>query len=188
MPDRDHDPYATLSALFNDIWTRIGRGVADRRAPARHPILATSGVRGGGEARVVVLRAASRAAGTIEVHTDAASAKVAELQADPRATLLIWDEGARLQIRLRLNMSMRPGTEAEWAWVPDPSRRAYGGTPPPGAALMAPDHHDPTPSMARFMIVEGEVLEIDALFLGAARHKRALFRRETAWEGEWIAP
>ena len=59
----------TLDDTLNDVWQRLGRGVADRKAPARHPVLATVG-KNGGEARMVVLRGADRATGCLEVHTD----------------------------------------------------------------------------------------------------------------------
>ena len=42
-------------------WRHLTRGVADARAPARTPVLATVSSEGLPEARMVVLRAASRA-------------------------------------------------------------------------------------------------------------------------------
>ena len=102
-------PAPALSELRDRAWQKIARGVADRRAPARHPVLATVGREGGGEARIVVLRGADRQAATLVLHTDGASAKVGEVRAEPRATLLVWDPGARLQIRMRATIAARPG-------------------------------------------------------------------------------
>lgn len=173
----------TLDETLNDVWQRLGRGVADRHAPARHPVLATIGA-DGGEARVVVLRGVDRAAGTLEIHTDAASSKVAELRANPNATLLIWDQKARLQIRLRVAASITEGDPKAWARVPDTARGVYGGTPPPGEPIATPEAHAPNPTPARFAVLTCRIHEIETLTL-AEPHRRARFRDAKA---QWIAP
>lgn len=185
-PDGDD----SLAALHDDIWQRLGRGVADRRAPARHPVLASAGRGGGAEARVVVLRGAARSRAELEIHTDTLSAKVAELTADPRASLVIWDPRARLQMRLRAQVAIAtgPAVADRWARVPGGSRRAYGGLPAPATPIDSPTQHDPAPSEARFAVLTCALHEIDALHLGDTRHRRALFRRADGWTGQWIAP
>ena len=50
----------SLAATLDRAWAMLAAGVADRTAPARHPVLATVGRGGGAEARVVVLRGADR--------------------------------------------------------------------------------------------------------------------------------
>jgi hypothetical protein len=135
-----------------------------------------------------VLRSADRGAASLGLHTDGASGKVAELAADPRATLHVWDPRGRLQLRLRCVVSVRPGTDAEWGRVPDPSRRAYGGTPPPGRPIPAPDAYDPRIERDRFTVLDARIEEIDILHLGEERHLRALFRRHDGWRGGWLAP
>ncbi|MEM9248488.1 MAG: pyridoxamine 5'-phosphate oxidase [Pseudomonadota bacterium] len=198
MTETDH--CARLADLYEDVWQRLGRGVADRRAPARHPVLATVGEarpggtrdpdQGGfaGEARIVVLREADKALGRLTIHTDEASGKVAEIRALPWATLLVWDVRARVQIRLRCRIGIRSGTQAEWARVPDPSRRAYGGAPPPGTPISAPDEYVPDADPARFTVLEADIAEIELLHLGQEQHLRAVFRRTDGWRGAWLAP
>ena len=173
----------TLDDTLNDVWQRLGRGVADRKAPARHPVLATVG-KTGGEARMVVLRGADRATGCLEVHTDAASSKVTELRANPNATLLVWDQKARLQIRLRVKVSISEGDTDTWARVPDTARGVYGGTPPPGAPINAPSDHRPNPIPARFAVLTCRIVEIETLTLDTP-HRRA---RNCAGSAQWIAP
>jgi pyridoxine/pyridoxamine 5'-phosphate oxidase len=174
--------------LLEAAWQRLGRGVADRRAAARHPVLATQGRDGGGEARVVVLRAARRAEGRLEVHTDAASTKVAELAAEPRATLLVWDARAQLQLRLRARVTAEPGPAAAWARMPQSARLAYGGSPPPGAEIPAPEAYAPAAEPDRFTCLACHLTEIEVLELGRDRHRRAVFRRDADWAGRWLAP
>mgnify|MGYP001297562705 CR=1 FL=1 len=77
--------FESLDGIFAQLWTGLEQGVADRNAPARHPTIATVSVDGWPETRMVVLRAATRETGGLEVHTDITSAKVASLRAQPRA-------------------------------------------------------------------------------------------------------
>ncbi len=181
-------PDPELAALLEDIWQRLGRGVADRRAAARHPVFATQAGSGGGEARVVVLRGVDRGDATLEVHTDARSGKVADLACVPRATLLVWDARARLQMRLRAEVTVTRGDAARWARVPGPARRAYGGAPAPGTPIPAPDAYTPAPDPAQFAVLACRLEEIDALRLDDAGHRRALFLRAEGWRGQWLVP
>ena len=117
-------------AAFLDLgWQRLTRGVADRRAAARHPAFATVSPDGLPEARTVVLRGASRSDGTVEVHTDGGSDKIASLKANPHAQLMIWDEKPKLQIRLSTRVTIRhlpsrlappQATPAHWPNAPPP--------------------------------------------------------------------
>ncbi len=80
----DPHPWACdLSQLYAEVWARLTRGVHDRHAPARHPTLATVTPEGRPQARTVVLRAAEKAAGTLDIHTDLRSAKVGDLRVTP---------------------------------------------------------------------------------------------------------
>ncbi|MEM9709702.1 MAG: pyridoxamine 5'-phosphate oxidase family protein [Pseudomonadota bacterium] len=174
------EPFDDLEATLEQVWQRLGRGVADPKAAARHPVLATVGA-AGAEARVVVLRAVDRAAGQLTVYTDAQSSKVTELQAEPRASLLVWDQKARFQIRLRVRFEI--GTAPEiWERLSDGARSLYGGAPPPGAEIAWPSDHVPGAEAQRFAVLTGEILEIETLHLGRDSHRRALFREgRSAW-------
>ena len=103
------DWFETLEGLNSRLWQCLGRGVADRHHPARHPTLATIGPDGWPEARTVVLRGADPIAGTLTVHTDLHSAKVASLTAMPRAAFHVWIEKDRLQLRLACSVTLRHG-------------------------------------------------------------------------------
>ena len=175
-----------LAATLSEAWAMLEAGLADRAAPARHIVLATSGP-GGPEARLLVLRGADRGAGTLTLWTDAATAKATELAADPRAALLVWEPEARLQIRLRARVALRSGTPAEWDALPAAARALYGGTPAPGMPVAAPDAHRATPDAARFTVLTATVLEVETLRL-AEPHERAIFRRSDGFAGTWLAP
>lgn len=176
-----------LADLLDVAWQRLGRGAADRRSDARTPVLATTGLDGRPQARVLVLRRVDRTAGEVELHTDTASPKVAELRADPRAALTVWDGKADLQIRLALTVTILAGDAVadRWQRVPPGSRLQYGG-PRPGAPVTDPIARD-LPDPARFAVLLGRIDEIDLLHLGD-RHLRALYRRADGFTGQWLAP
>lgn len=177
-----------LTAMLDDAWARIEAGTATADAPMRTCVLATVGQSGGARARTVVLRRADRPAATLEIHTDTASDKVAEIAAEPRGTVLFWDAGDMVQIRAEVRLSCRDGRPEEWDRIPSGSRRAYGGTPPPGAPLTAPEAHDPTPDPARFAVLTARIDRLEILHLGSAPHKRAVFDATNGFAGRWIAP
>jgi len=187
-----HDPHvwaASLEGLFAQVWQRLVRGVADRRAPARHPTFATVSPNGWPEARTVVLRAADKAAAMLDIHTDLHSAKVASLSANTRAALHIWEASAHLQIRLAVSVTILSGdaVAAMWAKVPDPSRQSYGTRPPPGTPIADALAYDKPADPASFAVLRCAVLAMDVVHLGP-QHRRAAFGRADGWAGQWLAP
>ena len=186
----DPHPWATtLEGLHDQAWQRLIRGVADRRAPARHPTFATLSPDGWPEARTVVLRAADRATAMIEVHTDIHSAKVAALQATPRAALHVWEAGAHLQIRLTTTVTILSGVDVAEAWarVPDPSRQSYGTQPPPGQPIPTALAYAKPGDPQSFAVLRCAVQAMDLVHLGP-QHRRARFARADGWAGQWLAP
>jgi hypothetical protein len=175
-----------LAATLAAAWDILDAGTRDRAAAARHIVLATTGAHGP-EARLLVLRASDRAAATLTLWTDAATAKASELAADPRAALLVWDPETRLQIRLRAQVTLRSGTPAEWTALPDPARALYGGAPAPGHPIPSPAARAVTPDPARFTVLTATIHEIETLRL-ADPHERARFTRADGFTGLWLAP
>ncbi len=183
------DPGVTLSAWHAAVWAMLVAGVRDAAAPARLPLLATVGPDGWPQARTVVLRAADAVAGVVEVHTDVLSSKVAALRANPRATLHVWDAGARLQVRLRCAVTVLTGAAVhdQWDRVPDLSRIAYGAVPPPGTPVAGPTDYVTLPGPGRFAVLHCQVEVVDVLHLGSP-HRRAGFGRAEGWRGQWLVP
>lgn len=189
MTPDPHSWAADLESLWDQVWLRLIRGVQDRRAPARHPTLATVALDGRPQARSVVLRAADRSQAWVEVHTDLRSAKVAEVRATPFAALHVWDAQAHLQVRLEAGVQVLtgPGVAAIWERVPEPSRLAYGSVPPPGQPIPEALAYAKAPDPAAFAILRLTLHRIEALHLGP-QHRRARFDRARDWAGEWLAP
>ncbi len=186
----DPHPWACdLSQLYAEVWARLTRGVHDRHAPARHPTLATVTPEGRPKARTVVLRAADKSAGTLDIHTDLRSAKVGDLRATPFAALHVWDTSAHLQLRLEARVTILIGKEVAtiWAAVPATSRLSYGSTPAPGQPIAQALDYTKIPDAGSFVVLRLQITAVDALHLGP-NHRRARFDQKNEWAGAWLAP
>ena len=182
------DPFDTLPGTLDAVWETLETGVADSAAPARHPVVASVRRGGGAEARIMVLRGADRSLSRLELQTDAASAKIAEVAEEPRGSLLVWDPAQNLQIRIRVAIRARtgPAAAAEWARVPEGARARYGGTTP-GARIEGPVAAKSGADPARFAVLDLDVREIETLVIGEP-HRRARFASGDGFAGGWIAP
>lgn len=178
-----------LSALLSEVWQHLGRGAADGRHPARYPTLATVSPAGMPEARTVALRAARRSQNRLEAHTDISTPKVASLAHHPWAQFHIWIPRADLQLRVTTRVEIVTGAEvqAQWDAVPAASRVSYGTAPVPGTPIDHVYAYDKPPVRDRFAVLSCDVHEMDVVHLGA-QHRRALFRAEDDWTGQWVAP
>lgn len=181
--------WLSLHTTLDQVWLRLGRGVFDRKADARHPIFATAGA-GGPEARIVVLRQADRALSAVSVFTDMRSAKITDLRYETRASLLVWEQKARLQIRLRVHVEITSGAAVaeQWQRVPEVARKVYGIEPAPGAPIDDPQHLKYLANPEAFAVLVCHIREIETLYLGPDLHRRAKFSADSAWTGRWLAP
>ena len=178
------DEWATLAAVEDRLWARLVRAADDGDDPWRLVALATTG-RGGPQVRTVALRAADRAEGVVEVHTDARAPKVGEVIADPRAQLLFWDEASQEQLRLSVVVAVTRGDPDRWFRIPDSARVNYATEPEPGAVIEAPDIVVRRPAPEKFAALVGSVWAADAVCLATDPHRRAVLRDGT-WR--WAAP
>ncbi len=182
------DWFEGLDTTLGMVWSQIE--AAGTRAPARFAVFASVGRDAGAEARMVVLRGSDRQRAEVCFYTDLLSCKVGDLAQNPAATLLLWLPELEFQIRLRVRAQVQSGAQVAHLWpdIPPASRRAYGGTPPPGTPIDAPADHDPTIDPARLAVVVCGIDQIDTVCLTGPRHHRALFLRADGFGGQWLAP
>lgn len=186
----DPHPWALeLGTLYDHAWQRLVRGVHDRHAPAWHPTLATVSPDGLPKARTVVLRAADKSQGRLEIHTNLHSSKITDLMAKPVAALHVWDHGSCLQIRVEADVEIVSGAAVAdtWARVPDRSRTAYSSSHTPGRPIPSALAYDNDPDQSVFAVLHLNIRALDLLHLGAD-HRRAHFTRESGWAGQWLVP
>lgn len=127
-------------------WLELGHAAQDRAHPWRVMTLATVD-RDRADARSVVIRDVEEAARQLIFYTDARSAKVAQMHAHPRATLVGWWPKPGWQLRLSVTLSVQTSgldVSSRWARV----KLALGPGLP---GRIAPGHAGGTlPARARF--------------------------------------
>ena len=190
-PRREED----LERVRSAVWSLLDAATRGRDHPWRLVVLASTGP-DGADARTVVLRECDAAARVLSVYTDLRSPKVAQLCADPRATLVCWDPGPGWQVRLSVRADViDQGLDVSSRWARLRLTRAaqdyLSPLPPgqrrdaPGCSAAAPAAADaPTPH-AHFGLLRLHVQEIDWLELHPEGHRRARLRSDRA---EWLTP
>ena len=152
--------------------------------------------------RTVVLREVDASQQTLVFFTDARSPKVAQLQAHPQATLMVWSAALAWQLRLKARLVVQTDGAAvtsRWArMASSPAASDYLSARAPGMALPLPlsqtqtqpePHLEPEPDTngpPQFAVVTATVQAIDWLELHADGHRRARF--DTAGHGQWTVP
>lgn len=195
-------PEDSLPDILAHAWALLVRGGADRKSPVHTPVVCSVDEQGLPQARVMVLRKADPAAGTLRFHTDARSPKVAQLDGKPVA-VLAYHPQEQVQLRISGTARIARGDDAEAQWNQSTlfARRCYLAQQPPGTPLPGPasglpawiEGQQPTadqimPARENFAVLWVGVTEIDWLLLANSGHRRALFRAEDGWAGVWAAP
>ncbi len=193
--------YDDLEASLANALGQLSRGVADRRSPFHHPVVATIGADGCPRLRTVILRGFDVPTRTLRFHTDRRSQKVAELTAEPRISWLGYDPGAKIQLRIEGRAVLHTDdalADAAWQAAKLFSRQCYGIAPGPGTplesgsdfALPETTEAGTAPGRAHFAAVVVTMASLEWLYLAAQGHRRARFM----WDAQgtvsssWLAP
>lgn len=181
------DDFHSLTGLLDAMWRRLSRATESAEAPARNLALATSRPISGAAVRLVILRHADRARGTITIHTHARSDKMDEIARDPRAELLLWDPSDMYQARMSGTLRVEPADASLWQDLSGGQRFNYA-EPIPGTPLEDREAFDPTPDPALMARLTLHLDRLDLLHLGDRPHGRAIYTRQDDWRGNWVAP
>lgn len=191
-----------LPEILASGWRLLVRGGADRKSPCHTPVVASVDAAGLPSARVMVLRQADPAAGTLRFHTDARSPKVRELDGRPVA-VLAYHPGENVQLRISGVARIAGGTTADAWWHQSTpfARRCYMAQAAPGSPLPGPASGLPewiegqqptieqiTPARPNFAVLWVDVTGIDWLHLTNSGHRRAVFAAADGWAGAWVVP
>jgi hypothetical protein len=192
--------FDSLDDIRTDCANRLVRAAHDRKNPMHTPVIVTADV----DARVMVLRAFDAARWILRLHTDTRAPKARAIAADPRMAVLLYDKGAKIQIRLRGTGRIEahgPVADAAWAASTNFARRCYLGEGPgavsdtPTSGLPAefegaePDDAQLIPARTNFAVLLIEITAFDWLYLAHTGHQRARFvRAGDEWTGRWVAP
>lgn len=144
------------------------------------------------EGRIVVLREV--ASEKFRIYTDARSPKVEELRKHPNSSLLFWDPGHGLQIRVKGTTSFLSQQETAELFASFPAEQTsdYGSDLPPGTPINPEEtlKKEATSNQHNFCVLEVEAEKMDILQLQNEGHLRLQFKKdlEGSWKGSWVVP
>jgi len=177
----------SLSLIEASLWQELQQAAGQPGHEWRTMALAT--VEGHiAQARIVVLREVHAAARELLFFTDARSAKVAQIQAQPLGTLLCWSSSLSWQLRLSVSLEVESSglkVSSRWARLKlTPAAQDYLSPLPPGSPVAARFEPERA-SRSHFAVVTARVLSTDWLELHADGHRRARFGADGA---HWLQP
>jgi 3-hydroxyisobutyrate dehydrogenase len=196
----------TLEDIERHCWRMIYHGALSGKNPMHYLFVASQGA-DGISLRTVVLRSADPAARVIRFHTDRRSAKHAEILADPRLSLLLYDQLGKIQLRMTGIATIHAEDEIAYeAWDKTilSSRRIYLSTAspssistepssglPPHLEERLPDEAESEAGRIHFCVVGVQIRSVDWLNLSAFGHRRAKFLYDdqgAVKEQHWLIP
>lgn len=183
-----------LDEVRADAFRRLAAGVGDHGSAFRNPALGSLDAAGAPTLRTVVLRGFDAGASTLTVHSDLRAAKVAELRADVRAALHVWDPDAQVQVRIAGRATLHAGdarARAEWDGLHAGSRAIYAVAKASGTALADPAGTGRVPedaAFAHFAVIDIAMLSLEWLHLAPAGHRRARLTFGAAATAAWLVP
>jgi hypothetical protein len=189
---------ASLAAVLETLWQRIGGALDGRWGAWALPSLVTVTEDGSPRSRVLALRGVDPAARRFVFHGDARSDKVRDIASEERVALLFFDREDAVQARFdgvaRLHHA-DPVAAAAWRDVSALRRAACAVEPEPGAPLDAAlpftalHAIDDSAAFTNFAVIAVEVDAIDWLWLGPRDMRRARFAWNGArWSSSWVVP
>jgi len=177
----------SLALVHQACWLELQQAARQRDHAFRLMGLAT--VDGdGADLRTVVLRETLADERTLVFFTDGRSAKVAQLRAHPRATLMVWCARLGWQLRLRVQLAIETdglAVSSRWARLKmKPAAQDYLSPLPPGTPV---ERYLPErATREHFAVVHARVTSLDWLELHADGHRRAVF--DADGQGQWVVP
>lgn len=189
--------------IAREAWDRLEQAADAPDAALRLFVLATAAEDGAPDARIMILRGASRRLARVWFHTDGRARKVAQLRRRPAACAVAWDAAAGLQLRLRGNATLHEGDDLaarHWDQISRAARTLYGADEPPGVPLRRPDprlakmrgQHERSDAAEaarkNFAVIEVEVSTIEWLQVSAQEQRCAVIRAAADWAVEPVAP
>lgn len=199
--------YDDLAASLEEARSLLAEGANSRHCAAHTPVVATIGCDGIPAQRVMILRAMDWNARSLRFHTDPRSHKTAEIITNGAASVLVYDPGPKIQLRLSgVAQIETDGADVDQAWQESTlfARRCYLSEAGPGTAVGQPvsglpswvEGRSPVESeigsaRANFAILRFNFARIEWLYLANAGHRRAIWNWDSVagqWQGSWLIP
>ena len=140
MEKNKPDYYNDLDEVYFKIWDLLSSGLKNRNAPFHIPVF-ICGNKNKPDGRIVVLRGVDKKEKKIWFHSDIRSNKIKILKKNPNATLLFYDKGEKIQLRISGNSKVNYQndlTKKSWKKTAHMSRQCYLGDEAPGSYASIP--------------------------------------------------
>ena len=202
----ENDFYDALAGALERSWRLLEEAIGDPTSPVRTPVLISISTGGLAQGRTVVLRGFNRQQRQLTIYTDARSAKVAQLRAQPTCTLVAYQPNPMMQLRLSTNAMVNHNNECTheaWAVMPGPTRCNYLTDPDPGLisvqatdgrpvinAESVPTNNENEIAYSHFSVIVFTINELEWLYLPRRGHRRAQFiwDETNSLQSDWLIP
>lgn len=189
----------TLSEIFTDCWARLlyGSIMADH---AFHTAVVGTQLDTDVNLRTVVLRSIEPDKKQVLFYTDNRSAKMEEINGNPKVSWLFYDQKEGVQIRLSGDAGIHHGDELaayHWGKVHESGKKSYLAIPGPSTGINEPgdgleylnSDTDLEAGYENFAVIVTDVNFIEWLSLKSSGHRRAQFKLVADnWKGQWLIP
>ena len=156
--------------------------------------------------RTVVLRKASETTKSLFFHTDARSRKFADLEKQPKVTVLLYDPHRRIQMMLKMTAVLHVNndiSDERWVATNAQSRLGYMTLDAPNTPSITPTvgyearfaNTEPTsaesePFRKNFAVIECQATVLEFLFLNRSGNRKAVFQYENGacTQKNWRVP
>ena len=204
MQNNKPDYYNDLDKVHLKIWNLLDLGLKNRDAPFHIPVF-ICGNENNFDGRIVVLRGVNDKEKKLWFHSDIRSNKIKILKKNPNATLLFYDKGEKIQLRIsgKVNINYHnQTTKVSWQKTAHMSRQCYLGEKAPGVVSSVPSSglseaidnlkysvEESEIGYKNFCVVEVFINSIEWLYLAAKGHRRAYFSfKNNSLEKKWLIP
>lgn len=184
----------SLDTLQTKVWAELRKGAVQKKHPF-HNVVFSSINDNAPASRWVVLRKVTEDHRFL-IFTDDRSEKVAQLQANPNASLLFYHNRQGVQVRVNGTISLHHNDELTATYWPgvkgSPGVKSYQTTAAPGTAIPSAAEGNTTDALLNdrhFMIIEVIPHTLEVLQLGREGHLRAQFEKDVdGWKGTFLVP
>ena len=182
--DRTVPSFESARKCYRQVAGALEQAVRTPGDPLRFFALATAGIDGFPECRILVLRDVNAEDRVVEFHCDRRSPKVEQLRREPRVTLLFHDPLAHWQLRVPADASVHHRDEVcdrAWRFTSTTSRGNYAcpfasGDPVPEGYVWVPPADLPldSPAFENFVVVRCRFETLDLYTISPAAHLRGI--------------
>ncbi len=195
-------PPIEYERIADEAWAGLAAGADDPADPMRLGVLATVNPDEGPDARLLILRGASRPEARLWFHSDSRSKKIVQARAAPTVVALFYDPRDGVQLRVYGEISVHTSdelAERHWQQLELAARSVFAQPRPPGAAAPRRDPRfqakvkelgqtGKVRGRENFAVLQLDIDTIDWLQVCADADRRAVLRRTEGWEATPLCP